>query len=90
MKPTSETHTAIPSMASTIIRPLSASDLAPILGIHPVTLLRWAREGRVPHRRLGPRKVIFVASDINKWLLSDSSLYPELATRAAITERMAA
>lgn len=31
---------------------LSAVDAGSLLGIHPVTLLRWAREGLVPHRRL--------------------------------------
>ena len=32
---------------------LSAQEASDLLGIHPVTLLRWAREGRIPHRRLG-------------------------------------
>jgi len=42
------------------------NDAAALLGIHPVTLLRWAREGRVPSRRLG-RKISFRASELNSW-----------------------
>lgn len=46
---------------------ISSVEAGKLLGIHPVTLLRWAREGRVPHRRLG-RKVKFRSSDLNQWL----------------------
>jgi len=45
---------------------ISAADAGKLLGIHPVTLLRWAREGRIPHRRLG-RKVKFRVSELNSW-----------------------
>lgn len=45
---------------------LSAREASDLLGIHPVTLLRWAREGRIPHRRLG-RKVTFRASELDSW-----------------------
>jgi excisionase family DNA binding protein len=45
---------------------ISASEAGQLLGLHPVTLLRWAREGRIPHRRLG-RKVTFRASELNAW-----------------------
>jgi len=45
---------------------LTAAEAARLLNIHPVTLLRWAREGSVPHRRLG-RKVVFRASELNSW-----------------------
>jgi len=58
---------------------ISADDAGKLLGIHPVTLLRWAREGRVPHRRLG-RKVKFRASELNSW---DSTLYTGSAVRVA-------
>jgi excisionase family DNA binding protein len=58
---------------------LSAADAGNLLGIHPVTLLRWAREGRVPHRRLG-RKVKFRASELDSWC---TTLYTERAVRVA-------
>jgi excisionase family DNA binding protein len=48
---------------------LSADTAGRMLSIHPVTLLRWAREGRVPHRRLG-RRVVFRASELDLWLAS--------------------
>ena len=60
---------------------LSAVDAGNLLGIHPVTLLRWAREGRVPHRRLG-RQVKFRASELDSW---STTLYTEGAVRVAPT-----
>ena len=45
---------------------LTAVEAGHLLGLHPVTLLRWAREGRIPHRRLG-RKVTFRTSELNSW-----------------------
>jgi excisionase family DNA binding protein len=48
---------------------LSAVTVGHMLSLHPVTLLRWAREGRIPHHRLGKR-VVFRASEIEGWLTS--------------------
>lgn len=45
---------------------LSAAEAGRLLQHHPVTLLRWAREGRVPHHRIG-RKVFFRASELDAW-----------------------
>jgi len=58
---------------------LSADDAGKLLGLHPVTLLRWARENRVPHHRLG-RKVRFRATELNKWCMT---LYNDGAVRVA-------
>jgi excisionase family DNA binding protein len=58
---------------------ISAVEAGKLLGFHPVTLLRWAREGRVPHRRLG-RKVKFRTSELNFWC---TTLYTESAVRVA-------
>jgi excisionase family DNA binding protein len=58
---------------------LSSVGAARLLNLHPVTLLRWAREGRVPHLRLG-RKVMFRASELNSWC---NSGYTCVAVRAA-------
>ena len=60
---------------------LSADEAAKLLLLHPVTLLRWAREGRIPSHRLG-RKVAFRQSELNAWLLSRSG-YTVDAVRAA-------
>jgi excisionase family DNA binding protein len=59
---------------------LTAQEAAKIARIHPGTLLRWAREGRVPHRRLSARKVVFPLSQLNSWLTSG---YAGSAVRAA-------
>lgn len=52
---------------------LGAADAASLLNLHPVTLLRWAREGRLPHLRLG-RKVMFRASELNAWCNSQQQV----------------
>ena len=59
-----------------LISPVEAAEL---LGIHPVTILRWAREGSVPHLRLG-RKVKFRVSELNSW---SSTIYTDSAVRVA-------
>lgn len=50
-------------------RLLPVSDAAVLLGVHPVTLRKWAREGRVPSHKLG-RKVAFRVSELDAWLNS--------------------
>ncbi|MEO8736972.1 MAG: helix-turn-helix domain-containing protein [Edaphobacter sp.] len=49
---------------------LTAKEAAQIARLHPVTLLRWAREGRVPHRRLSSRKIVFPRNQLTAWLES--------------------
>jgi excisionase family DNA binding protein len=69
-----------PQAATKAFEPLLSSvDAARLLSLHPVTLLRWAREGRIPHLRLG-RKVMFRASELNSWCTSG---YTNSAVRAA-------
>ncbi len=58
---------------------ISAAEAGQLLGIHPVTILRWAREGRIPHLRMG-RKVKFRVSDLNSW---SSTIYTDSAVRVA-------
>jgi hypothetical protein len=55
--------------------PLTAQQLAGIVPLHPVTLLRWAREGKIPHRRLSARKIVFLPGEIRRWLAGSSGLY---------------
>jgi excisionase family DNA binding protein len=67
--------------------PLLTSEIAAeLLDIHHVTLLRWARERRVPHHRIG-RKVKFRASELNNWLATS---YTVAVGHAAQPERTAA
>jgi excisionase family DNA binding protein len=58
---------------------MTADEAARILRLHPVTVLRWAREGRISHTRLG-RKVVFPLSKLNEWVASG---YTDCAVRAA-------
>jgi excisionase family DNA binding protein len=52
---------------------LCATEAARLLRLHPGTLLRWAREGRVPHHRLS-RKVFFRATELDAWCASGCSM----------------
>lgn len=68
------------AVSSTLFEPLlSAVQAAPLLGLHPNTLLSWAREGRIPSLRLG-RRVAFRASALNLWL---DAQYTDAAVRVA-------
>jgi len=58
---------------------LTAAEAAKIARVHPVTLLKWAREGKVPHRRLSARKVVFPLSQLINWLAG----YTDSVARAA-------
>lgn len=69
--------------AQEIEQPLSATKLAPIIGLHSETILRWAREGRIPHHRLSARKIVFLPSEIKSWLAGGSGLYPVRVGHAA-------
>jgi excisionase family DNA binding protein len=62
-------------LAQEIERPLSATELAQVIGLHSVTILRWAREGKIPHHRLSARKIVFLPSEINRWIAAGSGLY---------------
>jgi excisionase family DNA binding protein len=53
---------------------------AALLGIHPETLMRWSRSGRVPFHRIG-RKIMFRASKLNEWL--NEPVQSLVANRAA-------
>lgn len=59
---------------------LTPREAARIARVHPVTLLRWCREGKAPHRRLSARKVIFPLRELIAWLESD---YTGSVSRAA-------
>jgi excisionase family DNA binding protein len=73
----------LPITTSAVSTVLTARELSRIVPLHAVTILRWAREGRIPSHRLSPRKVVFIPSEINEWLASGSNLYPVSAGRAA-------
>lgn len=58
---------------------LTAEEAARLLRLHPVTVLRWARGGKIPCRKMG-RKVLFPLSLLNSWVASG---YTDSAVRAA-------
>jgi len=58
---------------------ITAAEAAKLLNLHHVTVLRWARQGRLPHLRLG-RKIMFRASALDAWCTES---YTRPAVRAA-------
>ena len=54
---------------------ITAAEAAIELRVHPVTILRWAREGRIPHLRLG-RKILFSSARLMSWLSSNTLVAP--------------
>jgi len=72
---------------TSIEKPLTARELADFIGLHPVTILRWARTGRIPCRKLSAKKVVFLPSQIQEWLNASPALYtPDSAVCAASTD----
>ncbi|MDE1161320.1 MAG: hypothetical protein PW792_05155 [Acidobacteriaceae bacterium] len=67
----------------TFEKPISAQDLALLIPFHPGSLLRMARESRIPHMRVSKRKVLFFPSKIQSWLIASG--YTTADTRAAST-----
>ena len=49
------------------LQTVNVTRAAEILGVHPWTLYRWAREGRIPAVRLG-RSVRFRVAALREWL----------------------
>lgn len=45
---------------------LYAEEASSLLGVHPETLRRWARENRVPCHRVG-RRISFRSTELNLW-----------------------
>jgi len=46
---------------------LTLKETAEFLRLHPKTVERWAREGKIPFYRVGSR-VLFQRSDVLQWL----------------------
>jgi excisionase family DNA binding protein len=54
---------------------LNVKDLAEILGLHPETVRDWAREGRLPHVRIG-YAIKFDRHRIADWIRARESAVP--------------
>jgi excisionase family DNA binding protein len=55
---------------------LNVTDAARLLGgLHPKTLMRWARAGELPAFQIG-RLWFFRASELNCWLLKSHKIRP--------------
>jgi excisionase family DNA binding protein len=47
---------------------LSAREVSAVLGVHPETVLRWARRGQLPAIRLPGGAIRFREDEIDGWL----------------------
>lgn len=50
---------------------ITAAQLAPLLGKSTATVLRWAKEGAIPHRRIASKIILFDQDEIQRWLQSN-------------------
>lgn len=62
------TTTETPSEFHKITRLLTAADVGYMLGMHPKTVWRYARDGKIPSKRVSPSNVRFVREDIEAWI----------------------
>ena len=45
-----------------------ARDISAMCGVTLQTVLKWAREGKIPHHRISARCLRFSVEEVNAWL----------------------
>jgi len=56
---------------------LSLQQAAEILDVHPVTLVRWEKEGKISLVHLGPRSIRITQDEVTRFI--QSTIKPERA-----------
>jgi excisionase family DNA binding protein len=47
---------------------VKAKDIAQLANVTLQTVLKWAREGKIPHHRISARCLRFSVEEVNAWL----------------------
>ncbi len=47
---------------------ISADEIGRRLGIHPNTVLRYAKAGIIPSKQASPRRTVFLRADVERWM----------------------
>jgi excisionase family DNA binding protein len=47
---------------------VKAKDISALCGVTLQTVLKWAREGKIPHHRISARCLRFSVEEVNAWL----------------------
>ena len=47
---------------------VKAKDIAQLANVSLQTVLKWAREGKIPHHRISSRCLRFSIEEVNHWL----------------------
>lgn len=47
---------------------VKARDISVLCGVTLQTVLKWAREGKIPHHRISARCLRFSVEEVNAWL----------------------
>ena len=47
---------------------VKAKDIAQLANVSLQTVLKWAREGKIPHHRISARCLRFSIEEVNHWL----------------------
>jgi excisionase family DNA binding protein len=74
----------------TIEKPLSAEELSELLPLHPETIRKWARQGKIPCVRLSARRVLFLPSKIRTWLEARNGYTCDVGRTASTEQEKAA
>jgi excisionase family DNA binding protein len=45
----------------------TVGETAQLLNVSPRTLYAWVSQGRIPYRKAGPRRVLFLESELLEW-----------------------
>ncbi len=56
------------------VRLLKHTEVAEICGVHPRTVMKWAKHRGLPGHRLGDREVRFVESEVLAWVAEQDGL----------------
>lgn len=47
---------------------LTAEQVGGLIGLDAKTVYRYARDGVIPHKRIGPRNVRFLRTEVESWI----------------------
>jgi excisionase family DNA binding protein len=59
---------------------VKAKDISTLCGVTLQTILKWARENKIPHHRISARCLRFDVAEVNAWLQAKRDAKNQLAS----------